>query len=348
MPDEMPDEIRDVPQVAAPGATPGATPGAAPGATPGAAPGAAPGATRGTTQPRRSPGTMLILVAVLVALAICAPWLAPYPPDAQLDILGLRSSPPSAAHPFGTDQFSRDLLSRVLYGARVSLSFAAASVLLGLIVGTAWGAATSLGPRLLGTTLRRMLDVALSIPRLLVLLAVPAFTGPLSFSGLIVLVGLTGWFTTARQVADELDGLAQQEFALAARAMGVSRTRLFLRHLLPFLIPLLAINATFGTANTIALEAGLSFLGLGIQPPMASWGNILHDTTGAFGVEWWIAVFPGIAIVGAVFICHLLGDALRESFAPAHVASKPPTLGVTLSGITGGARVHSPPGTARL
>lgn len=268
----------------------------------------------------RPRGLIWLLVAALALLAIGAPWLAPYPPDAQLDILALRSVPPSSAHPFGTDSFSRDLLSRVLHGARVSLGFASAAVLLSLVLGTVYGALTSFAPRVLSSALRRAIDVAMSVPRLLVLLTVTAFLGPLSVPGLVLLVALTGWFATARQVTDELDALQSREFALAARAMGVRGPRLFGRHLLPHLAPLLTVTGTFAVANTIALEAGLSFLGLGIQPPTASWGTILHDGSGSFDTEWWIAVFPGLATVGAVLLCNVLGDVLRDRFAPAHVA----------------------------
>lgn len=172
--------------------------------------------------------------------------------------------------------------------------------------------------------MRRAIDVALSIPRLLVLLAFTAFLGPLPVWGLGLLVGLTGWFATARQVTDELDALQRREFALAAHAMGVRTPRLFQRHLLPHLAPILAVTGTFAVANTIALEAGLSYLGLGIQPPTASWGTILQDGAGSIESEWWITLFPGLATVGAVLLCNILGDALRDRFAPAHVAGVMP------------------------
>ncbi len=259
------------------------------------------------------------LTSALALVAIAAPWLSPYPPDRQLDILALRSLGPSTAHPFGTDQFSRDVLSRVLHGARVSLGFAGSAVLLSLMVGTAYGAMTVFTPRRLSALLRRFIDVALSVPRLLVLLTVTAFIGALPIPALVLLVALTGWFATARLVTDELDGLLQREFTLAARSVGVPTPSLFTRHLFPHLIPVLAVTGAFAMANTIALEAGLSFLGLGIQPPTASWGTILHDSSASFGTEWWIAVFPGLATVGAILLCHALGDALREHFAPAHV-----------------------------
>jgi len=269
---------------------------------------------------RGSDRSLWVLLGTLTLLAIAAPWVSPYAPERQLDIVALRSAAPSWMHPFGTDSFSRDVLSRVLHGARISLGFALAAVLLGLVLGTTYGALTAFAPRTVSTILRRAIDVALSIPRLLVLLALTAFLGPLSVWQLVLLVGFTGWFATARQVTDELDALQRREFALAAQAMGVRTARLFHRHLLPHLAPLLAVTGTFAVANTIALEAGLSFLGLGIQPPTASWGTILQDGAGSIESEWWITVFPGLATIGAVLLCNILGDALRDRFAPAHVA----------------------------
>jgi peptide/nickel transport system permease protein len=268
----------------------------------------------------RSARTALTLVGLLAGVAIAAPLLTPYAPDTPLSLLTLRSQAPSLAHPFGTDSYSRDVLSRVLYGARVSLAVSTASVLLGLVAGTTYGALTAAAPRGWNTLLRRLLDVLLSVPRLLVLLAIGAVAGPLSAVALVACIGLTGWFTTARQVADELDALRAREFAVAARATGVGTGRLLVRHLLPHLVPMLLINGTFAIANTIGLEAGLSFLGLGIQPPTASWGTILRDGAGVVESEWWLTVFPGLATVLAVLACHVAGDALRDRFASGHVA----------------------------
>lgn len=262
----------------------------------------------------------LLLLALLIGVAIAAPLLTPYAPDAPLDLLGLRSRPPSLAHPFGTDSYSRDVLSRVLHGARVSLAVSLLSVLLGLLVGSAYGAMVAFATRGWATVLRRLLEVLLSVPRLLVLLAISALTGPLSVWALVLVVGLTGWFATARQVADELERLRTREFAQAARATGVRTGRLLVVHLLPHLLPLLVINGTFAVANTIGLESGLSFLGLGIQPPAASWGTILRDGAGVVETEWWLTVFPGLATLLAVLAGNAAGDALRDRFAREHVA----------------------------
>lgn len=262
----------------------------------------------------------LLPLALLALLATAAPLLAPFDPAQQFDLLTLRSQPPSWAHPFGTDPYARDVLSRVLFGARVSLFVSCSAVLLGLLAGVGYGALTVLAPRTLRPWLRRFLDVLLALPRILLLLAVAALVESRSLLVLVALVGLTGWFATARQVADELEALQQREFALAARAAGVRPWRLLRRHLLPHLRPLLVVNGTFAVANTIGLEAGLSFLGLGVQPPDASWGTILRDGAGTIGGDWWLVVFPGIATVLAVLACNRAGDVLRDRFAPAHVA----------------------------
>lgn len=272
--------------------------------------------TTGRARTRATLGRSAVLLMLLVAVAVAAPLLSPYPPNATLDIIALKSQPPSWAHPFGTDGYSRDVLSRVLYGARVSLAFSLASVLLGLVVGTAYGAAAAFSPPTLRAVLRRALEVAMSVPRLLVLLAVAGMAGPFDIPALVLLIGLTGWFATARLITDELDALATAEFTLAARAQGVRTPRLLVRHLLPHLAPLLVITGTFGVANAIGLEAGLSFLGLGIQPPTASWGTILRDGADAIQSQWWLTVFPGIAMILPVAACNAIGDALRDRFAP--------------------------------
>ncbi|WP_439642338.1 ABC transporter permease [Gemmatimonas sp.] len=275
----------------------------------------------------------VVLMAVLLAVAIAAPWLAPYPPNEMLDLIALKSRAPSASHPFGTDAFSRDVLSRVLFGARVSLGFALSAVSIALTVGTLYGAAMAFAPSAIATLLRRLLDIALSVPRLLVLLAVAGVSGPLPVTMLVLLMGLTGWYAVARLVADELSALATRDFSLAARATGVQTVRLFTHHLLPHLAPMLMISGAFSVASTIGLEAGLSFLGLGIQPPTASWGNILRDGAGGGAVpsEWWLTVFPGLATVLPVLACNAVGDALRDRFAPVQFAESAPRPSVALS-----------------
>ena len=257
----------------------------------------------------------LALVLLLVTVAVFAPLIAPYPQTLQPDYDAMKNWPPSGAHPFGTDGFGRDVLSRVIFGSRVSLTLACAAVFLALLLGTCYGAVAGLVGGAVDRWLMRLLDVALSIPRLLLLLAVTAFWGALPLSALIVLLGTTGWFDVARLVRGEVQAVAQRDFMLAARAAGVPRRRMLGKHLLPHLIPLLVVSATLNVAGTIALEAGLSYLGLGVQPPADSWGKIINEGAGVIGAQWWLTLFPGLAIVTAVLACHALGDALRDLFA---------------------------------
>ncbi len=274
----------------------------------------------------RQSSSALVPIGLLIGIVVVGPLLWPYAPNTPLDLIALRSQAPSFAHPFGTDAVSRDVLSRVLAGGRVSLALATLSVSFSLIVATLYGAISVLAGGVVNSTMRRLLDVALSIPRLLVLLAVGALWGALSFPALVLLIGLTGWFVTARVVTDDLHALNTREFTMAARAMGVKGPRLLWRHLMPHLLPMLAINASFSVAGTIALEAGLSYLGLGIQAPQASWGTILRDGSGVVQTQWWLSLFPGLAIVLTVLASNALGDALRERFAPTHVASLMPRV----------------------
>lgn len=254
-------------------------------------------------------------------LALCAPWLAPSPPNAIPADGLIQSLPPSMEHPFGTDPLGRDVLSRMLHGARVSLSVAFLSVALASLVGTTYGATAGwIGGRL-DTFCMRLLDVALAVPRLLVLLIVSALWGTLPLHMLVLLLGLTGWYDVARLVRSDVRGLRERDFVVAARATGVREARILWRHVVPHVWPTLVVTATLGVANTIALEAGLSFLGLGVQPPNASWGTILSDGNLPGGARWWLTVFPGTALVLAVLTCNALGDALRESFAPQQVAA---------------------------
>jgi peptide/nickel transport system permease protein len=257
----------------------------------------------------------LLFVVVLVSIALCAPLIAPHPPGLLPNYDTMLNHAPSAVHPFGTDGSGRDVLSRVIYGSRVSLSLAFSAVALALLLGTAYGATAGLLGGAVDRWLMRLLDIALSIPRLLLLLAVTAFADGLTLSALILLLGTTGWFDVARLVRGEVQALTTRDFLLAAQAAGVPRWRQLWRHILPHLLPLLAVSAALNVASTISVEAGLSYLGLGVQPPTPSWGTILHDGAGDMGSTWWLTLFPGLAIVIAVVACHALGDALRDLFA---------------------------------
>lgn len=273
------------------------------------------------TRSRLSRGTQasVILLGLLAIAAIAAPIVAPYSPVAQPDIIGLKSTPPSLAHPFGTDMSSRDVLSRVIYGARLSLSIAAMSVLVMLLLGTTFGAVSALAGGWVDRVMMRVLDVALSIPRMLVLLAVTAFWAPLPHLAMILVIGCTGWYDVARMVRGEVHSLMRRDFVLAAQAGGVRRRRLLARHLLPHLLPVLAVSATIGVANVIGLETALSYLGLGVRSDTPSWGSIMQEGRSVVDTQWWLTLFPALATILAVLACNALGDALRDIFTTEQV-----------------------------
>ena len=258
-----------------------------------------------------------IVVLLIVALsAVFAPLLAPYDPTAQLDIVRLPSQPPSLAHPMGTDPYSRDVLSRLLYGGRISLSVGLGAVLLAMSFGIAVGAAAGFIGGAVDAVLMRFVDAALSIPRLLVLIMVASLWGSLGLVPLTLLMAGTGWFAVSRLVRAETLALREREFIVAARALGASPTRILVRHVLPNVAAPALVAATLGIANVILLEAGLSYLGIGVRPPTASWGAIIQDGAERVSDLWWLTLFPGLAILVTVFACNALGDALRDAFDP--------------------------------
>ena len=285
----------------------------------------APGQIASFTRPRRLLSRLLrdsrtriaIVVLLIVALsAVFAPLLAPYDPTAQLDIVRLPSQPPSLAHPLGTDPYSRDVLSRLLYGGRISLAVGLGAVLLAMSFGIAIGAVAGFIGGAVDAVLMRFVDAALSIPRLLVLILVASLWGSLGLVPLTLLMAGTGWFSVSRLVRAETLALREREFIVAARALGASPFRILVRHVLPNVAAPALVSATLGIANVILLEAGLSYLGIGVRPPTASWGAIIQDGAEQVSDLWWLTLFPGLAILVTVFACNALGDALRDAFDP--------------------------------
>jgi peptide/nickel transport system permease protein len=266
---------------------------------------------------RDSRTRIALVVLLLVALgAILAPLIAPYDPTAQLDIERLQSQPPSAAHPFGTDPYSRDVLSRLIYGSRVSLAVGLGSVALAMSFGIAVGIVAGFLGGTVDAVLMRLVDAAISVPRLLVLLMVASLWGRLGLVPLTLLMAGTGWFGVSRLIRSETLALRDREFVVAARALGVSTPRLLVRHLLPNVIAPALVAAALSVANVILLEAALSYLGIGVRPPTASWGTIIEDGAERVAELWWLTLFPGLAILVTVFACNALGDALRDAFDP--------------------------------
>ena len=256
------------------------------------------------------------VIVVLLLLAVLAPLIAPYHPSAQPDILGLQSRPPSLAHPLGTDIFSRDVLSRLLYGARVSLAVGILAMLVAVLAGTTWGAIAGFAGGPIDALMMRIVDAMMAIPRVLLVLVIVVLWERVPLLSLVAILGLTGWFGLSRLVRAEVRSVAQREFVLSARALGVGRVRLLARHILPNVISPIVVAATLGVGNVILLEAALSYVGVGVQPPQPSWGNIIQDSTGRFIELWWLSIFPGLAIVTTVMAFNTLGDALRDALDP--------------------------------
>ena len=263
----------------------------------------------------------LAVLAALALAALLAPVLSPHDPRVQrLDATLL--PPGSARHLLGTDMYGRDVLSRLLQGARISLGIATLSVALSTLVGTTVGVLAGFVGGALDAALMRLVDVLLAVPRVLLLVAVAGLWGTLALPAVVLLLGLTGWTSVARLVRAEARTLAQREHVLAARALGARGRRLLLRHVLPGCLAPAIVAATLGVAQVVAIEAGLSYLGLGVQPPTASWGTMIYEGTQRIPAGWWLSVFPGLAIVVVMLACTALGDALRDALDPRELSRR--------------------------
>jgi peptide/nickel transport system permease protein len=263
---------------------------------------------------RPSSRVAFFVLGVIVLVGLLAPLLAPYNPSAQPDIVRLKDLPPSFAHPFGTDPYSRDVLSRVIYGARLSLMIGVLATIVSLTVGVAYGAISGYAGGFLDAVMMRVLDAFLSVPRLLLLIGALVAWPRLSIGALVVFLGLTGWFGLSRIVRGQVLALKHAEFVTAAQALGASRRRILWRHLLPNLVSPIVVASTLGVAHVIVLEAGLSYLGIGVQPPLASWGNIINDGADQPATLWWMSLFPGLFMVLTVMTLNILGEALRDAY----------------------------------
>jgi len=264
-------------------------------------------------QPRGRAG--LVFLVFLVALATVGPLFLP-DPARQFDLDLLSGKPPSTEHPFGTDQLSRDVLSRVVNGARISLAVAALAVGLSVTLGAGVGLVAGYWGGAADAVLMRFVDGALAVPRLFLLLLVLSVPDRVPLAALILLIGTTGWFATSRIVRAEVLRLREETFVRAAEALGASRRRVIFRHLLVNAAGPLLVTATLGVGDVILLEAGLSFLGLGVQPPTPSWGGMIMDARPVLESAPWVGIFPGIAITLTVLATNLVGDALRDAFDP--------------------------------
>lgn len=259
----------------------------------------------------------LIFLFLAYSIAILAPLVAPHDPIAQEDVLRLRLLPPSLESGFllGTDAFGRGILSRMIFGARISLFIGFVAVGIAVIVGTAIGLVAGYFGGVTDSLLMRFVDLMLGFPRLFLILIIIAFTGP-SILWTVLVLGLTGWMGLARIVRGETLSLREREYIQAARALGIGTPAILVRHLLPNLLPPIIVFAVLNMGNVILIEAGLSFLGLGVQPPDPSWGNMVNLGRQFLMDAWWISTFPGLAIVGTVISFNLAGDGLQEAFDP--------------------------------
>ncbi|HEX4933922.1 MAG TPA: ABC transporter permease [Gemmatimonadaceae bacterium] len=259
--------------------------------------------------PRGVKGALAVLGGIALAAAV-APLVAA--PASEAMDLTLRRAAPSLAHWFGTDELGRDVLARVLSGARVSLAIGLLSALLAVALGAAVGTVAGYAGRWIDAALMRLTDAMLAIPRLPLLMIVAAILQP-SIPLLIVLVGAAGWMETARVVRAEVLSLAQRGFVEAAQATGVHGTRILTGHILPNVLGTIAVSATLAVGRGILMESALSFFGVGVQPPAASWGNMLYQAQTTLTSEPWLAIFPGMAIFVTVFCVNVVGEYLAHA-----------------------------------
>jgi len=263
----------------------------------------------------------LAILGLLCASALLAPVISPADPSFQGDVLvtrflsPFRAGPDGVMHWLGTDALGRDVLSRLVFGARVSLAVGFLSVSVSVVLGAAVGMVSALAGGIVERALMAITDAALAMPRLVLLLALVALWEP-SFVLVILVLGLTGWMSIARLARAEVKGLMHRPFADAARATGASRARLVAHHLLPNALTPLIVAAALGVGNAIMLEAGLSFLGLGVPAPAPSWGSMIANGRDALVNAPWIATIPGFAVAITVVACNLLGDGLRDALDP--------------------------------
>jgi peptide/nickel transport system permease protein len=254
----------------------------------------------------------VIILGILV-VATLAPYIAPYDPNA-IDVKAILLEP-SALHYMGTDGLGRDVFSRMLYGARISLLVGIVAVGIATAIGVVLGALAGYYRGWIDVVIMRMVDVMLSIPTFFLILAVIAFLTP-SIWNIMIVIGLTSWMGVTRLVRAEFLSLREREFVMASQTLGAKDRRLIFKHLLPNSLTPIIVSSVLGVASAVLIESGLSFLGLGVQAPQASWGNILTDGKEYIQFAWWLSLFPGLAILITVLGYNLLGEGLRDALDP--------------------------------
>ena len=261
----------------------------------------------------------LVIIAIVLLLALLAPIISPYDPN-DINVKAILLSP-SWQHWMGTDGLGRDVLSRMLYGGRISLLVGLVAVGISTSIGIVLGAIAGYYRGWVDTVIMRLVDIMLSIPSFFLILAVIAFLEP-SIINVMIVIGLTSWMGVTRLVRAEFLSLSGREFVLASRTLGAKDARLIFTHLLPNSLTPIIVSAVLGVAGAVLLESGLSFLGLGVQAPQASWGNILTDGKDYIQFAWWLSLFPGLAILITVLGYNLLGEGLRDALDPRSGTSK--------------------------
>ncbi len=263
------------------------------------------------TQPLMFVGAAIVCVVAI--LAVLAPWIAPYDPT-EINVKDILM-PPSWQHWCGTDTLGRDVFSRMLYGAQISLSVGFVAVGLSMAIGVALGAWAGYASGRADMLIMRSTDMVLCFPTFFLILAVIAFLEP-SIWNIMIVIGLTSWMGVTRLVRAEFLSLREREFILAAKSLGASPLRMIWKYLLPNAMGPIMVSAVLGVAGAVLVESGLSFLGLGVQPPNPSWGNILTEGKDNIQLAWWLSLYPGLAILITVLGYNLLGEGLRDVFDP--------------------------------
>jgi len=251
----------------------------------------------------------ICIVGFFIIIAIFAPILAPYNPG-QIDIENILTAP-SSSHIFGTDSLGRDLFSRMVYGARISLMVGFIAVGIASLIGIALGAIAGYYGKWVDSIIMRFIDIMLCFPTFFLILAVIALLEP-SIINIMVIIGATSWMGMARLMRVEILSLKERDFIYAERSIGASDSRIIIRHLIPNAMAPVLVSITLGIAGAILVESSLSFLGIGVQPPIPSWGNILSEGKAVMGAGWWMMLFPGMAIFITVLGYNLLGEGIRE------------------------------------
>lgn len=255
----------------------------------------------------------VFILFILILCAALAPWIAPY--SYSFQNLELGASPPSAAHILGTDVLGRDLLSRILYGARISLLVGFVATGVALVIGVSWGIIAGYAGGKVDSVMMRIVDVLYGLPFIIFIILLMVIFGR-NLWLLFGAIGAVEWLTMARIVRGQVIGLKNQEFVMAAKAMGVSNFSMFRKHLLPNILGPIAVYATLTIPQVMLLEGFLSFLGLGIQPPMSSWGTLIKDGVESMEEYSWLLIYPGLTFTITLFALNFFGDGLRDALDP--------------------------------